>query len=180
MTAASLVDKLLAIHHAFAAGAIPHAFGGALALAYLTEEPRATKDIDVNVFCPADDVDRVFAALPPDVDRDTDAAARVRSDAQVRLWWGHTPVDVFFDVDEIHRDAAAHAREVPFAGATIPVLDGNELAVFKMMSSRPKHWLDIAEMIRAATIDPDLVATAFARIMGPEHEAIERLRAMTT
>lgn len=180
MSGPSLAAKLLAIHAAFEAGGIPHAFGGALALAYLTEEPRATKDIDVNVFCPAEDVDRVFAALPPEVDRDARDATRVRRDAQVRLWWDHTPVDLFFDIDEIHRDAAAHARHVPFAGVTIPVLDGNELAVFKMMYSRPKDWLDIAEMIEAATIDPDLVATAFARIMGADHEAIDRLRALTT
>lgn len=179
MNGPSLAAKLLAIHHAFDAGAIPHAFGGALALAYLTEEPRATKDIDVNVFCPATDVDRVFAALPPDVDRDPQDAEHVRRDAQVRLWWAHTPVDLFFDVGEIHRDAAAHARDVPFAGVTIPVLDGNELAVFKMMYSRPKDWLDIAEMIRAGTVDPHIVATAFARIMGPDHEAIARLHDLT-
>lgn len=103
-------------------------------------------------------------------------AASVRRDAQVRLWWDHTPVDMFFDVDAIHHDAAAHVRAVPFAGATIPVLDGNELAVFKMMYPRPKDWVDLAEMVRAGTLDVDVVAAASARIMGPDHESIDRLR----
>lgn len=178
MSAPSLAEKLLAIHHALDDGGIPHAFGGAIALAYLTEEPRATKDIDVNVFCPAAAVDQVFEALPPGVSRGARDAASVRRDAQVRLWWDHTPVDLFFDVDEIHRDAAAHARTVPFAGVTIPVLDGNELAVFKMRYSRAKDWLDLTEMVRAGTVDVDVVSAAFARIMGPDHESIERLRAV--
>lgn len=178
MTETPLAEKLLAIHRSLDAAAIPHAFGGALALAYLTEEPRATKDIDVNVFCPVDEVDRVFAALPADVQFGTEDAERVQRDAQVRLWWGHTPVDLFFDVEEIHRDAAAHVRTVPFAGVSIPVLDGNELTVFKMMFSRPKDWIDIAEMIRAGTVDVDQAATAFGRIMGRDHEALGRLHGL--
>jgi len=178
VTELPLAEKIVAIHHALDAGSVPHAFGGALALAYLTEEPRATKDIDVNVFCPVDEVDRVFSALPQGVEAGADDVERVRDDAQVRLWWGHTPVDLFFDVEEIHRDAAAHTRTVPFAGISIPVLDGNELTVFKMMFSRPKDWLDITEMIRAGTVDVDQVAIAFGRIMGPNHEAIGRLRAL--
>lgn len=65
MNGPSLAGKLLAIHHALDRGGIPHAFGGAIALAYLIEEPRATKDINVNVFSPAGHVDRVIEAPPP-------------------------------------------------------------------------------------------------------------------
>lgn len=173
-----LAGKLLAIHRGLEADAIPHAFGGALALAYLTEEPRATKDIDVNVFCAVASVERIFAALPRAVQRDAHDVEQVRRDAQVRLWWDHTPIDLFFDVSEIHRDAAAHVRTVPFAGVDIPVLDAIELTVFKMMYSRPKDWLDITEMIRAGSLDVDRAGTAFARIMGPNHEAIGRLQAL--
>ena len=42
--------------------AIPHAFGGALALAYYAE-PRATIDIDLNVFVPPDQFPAVAAPL---------------------------------------------------------------------------------------------------------------------
>jgi len=43
----SLPEKVVAIDSALTG--LPHAFGGALALAYYAE-PRATVDIDVNVF----------------------------------------------------------------------------------------------------------------------------------
>ena len=56
----TLVEKVLAVHDAFETAEIRHAFGGALALAYATEEPRGTRDIDVNVFARAEQVDAVF------------------------------------------------------------------------------------------------------------------------
>jgi hypothetical protein len=58
MTAAnrSLPEKIVAIDEALAE--IPHAFGGALALAYYAE-PRATVDIDINVFIPATEARRL-------------------------------------------------------------------------------------------------------------------------
>ena len=178
MSARTLAEKIVALHHALDAGGIPHAFGGTLALAYLTEEPRATKDVDVNVFVPVDQAERVFSTLPAGVEWSAADVETVGRDAQVRLWWEHTPVDVFFDVDEIHRQAAAHALVVPFADVELPVLDGNELTVFKMMFSRPKDWLDIEEMLRAGTVDVGAVSAAFERIMGPDHEALGRFRAL--
>lgn len=45
-----LAQRLLAVHDALDAAELPHAFGGAIALAYCTEEPRGTRDLDVNVF----------------------------------------------------------------------------------------------------------------------------------
>lgn len=176
MNAPSLAEKVVALHAGLDEAMIGHAFGGALALAYLTRDPRATKDIDVNVFAPVGEVERVLAALPPGVSRSADDVAAVRRDAQVRLWWDHTPVDMFFAVDAIHRQAEVRSRTVPFARIEIPVLDGNELTVFKMMFSRPKDWLDIEEMLRAGAIDVDAVCTAFGRIMGPDHAANARLR----
>ena len=52
-TEPALVGKVLALHRAFEAAGVIHAFGGALALAYWTADPRATADIDVNVSLPA-------------------------------------------------------------------------------------------------------------------------------
>ena len=59
MTRLALREKVLAVDGGLAA--VPHAFGGALALAYWAE-PRATVDIDVNVFVPTE---RVGAVLDP-------------------------------------------------------------------------------------------------------------------
>ncbi len=61
MTDPTLPEKVLRLHKALKRRKLPHAFGGALALAYCTEEPRATRDIDVNVFVGKDDIE---AAVP--------------------------------------------------------------------------------------------------------------------
>lgn len=53
---ASLVAQVLGIAHSLDRAGIEWALGGALALAYATEEPRGTRDIDVNVFVSAPEV----------------------------------------------------------------------------------------------------------------------------
>ena len=63
-TMSILARRLLAIHAAFATAGIPHAFGGAIALAYCTGEPRGTIDLDVNVFVASHDPDTALDALP--------------------------------------------------------------------------------------------------------------------
>jgi len=62
-----LAQQLLTIHAALMAAGIPHAFGGAIALAYCTGEPRATIDLDINVFVPHIAPDGAIAALPDQV-----------------------------------------------------------------------------------------------------------------
>ncbi len=175
MSGPTLVEKVLTIHDALEAAEVPHAFGGALALAYHVGDVRATKDIDLNIFASPEDAERVLALLPVGVEWDRSNIEAVRRDGQVRLWWEHTPVDLFFDVDDVHREAARHVRVVPFAGTAIPVLGSTELTVFKMIFSRPKDWVDISAMLEAGTVDPEAVGAAFARIMGPELEALGRL-----
>ena len=62
--APSIVGKITALHAALDHAELPHAFGGALALAWCTERARGTIDIDVNVFVGAARSAEVFAALP--------------------------------------------------------------------------------------------------------------------
>lgn len=114
-----LVEQVLVLHSAFVQARVPHAFGGALALAYWTEEPRGTRDIDCNIFVPADDSVGVLRALPAGVEVPADTAERVAAEGQIRLWWGGTPLDLFFDYAPVHRQAAAGARVVPLAGVDI-------------------------------------------------------------
>jgi hypothetical protein len=148
-----LAGKVLGLHAALEDAALPHAFGGALALAYCTHEPRGTKDIDVNVFIGIDRLDELVAALPSGVPVDeTDRAALVR-DGQTRLWWDGTPVDVFLSNHPFHDHAAASTRLVPFAGVDLPVLACAHLAVFKAFFGRAKDAVDVATMVSAGTVD---------------------------
>jgi hypothetical protein len=73
-----LDEKVLAIHRALARARIPHAFGGALALAYYAT-PRGTIDIGVNVFVRAVGAPRVLRALAPSVSRRAARTASPRS-----------------------------------------------------------------------------------------------------
>lgn len=148
----ALADKVVALHQAFDAAAIPHAFGGAIALAYCTGEARGTIDIDVNVFVSEHEPEQVLVALPKGVRREASTAARIKRDGQVRLRWESTPVDLFFNNHRFHEAAASRARRVPFESTEIPILDCADLAVFKAFFARPKDWVDIQAMSAAGTI----------------------------
>ena len=63
----NLAERLVAVHDSLTAAKVPHAFGGAIALAYCTEEPRGTRDIDVNLFVGAATAPGVLAELPEGV-----------------------------------------------------------------------------------------------------------------
>lgn len=153
----ALDEKVLALHRGLAAARIPHAFGGALALAYYAT-PRGTIDIDVNVFVRAPQAGRVLRALAPlGVERgDARALAEIAERGQVRLRWDATPLDLFFSYDPLHDGALARVRSVPFGDdASIPVLSAEDLALFKVIFDRPKDWNDLAEVLFAQGADFD-------------------------
>ena len=90
----SLSEKVLLIEAALQAARIPHAFGGAIALAYYAA-PRGTENIDLNLFVSPDEVDKPLAhlerlgihstGLPPAGDEDKDAAKKRKRRALERL-----------------------------------------------------------------------------------------------
>jgi hypothetical protein len=151
----NLAERLLAIHEALDRAGVEHAFGGAIALAYWTEEPRGTRDIDINVFSSPEDCEAVLAELPAGVAYDERTIATIIREGQARLHWDGTPVDLFFSGLPIHDQAARHRRAVAFEGEEIPVLGPLELALFKAMFDRTRDWADIEEMLAARSLEPD-------------------------
>lgn len=171
-----LPAKMVELHLCLDRAGIPHAFGGALALAWCTRRARGTIDIDLNVFVPVDDVDRVLAALPAGVEHsDADAQIATR-DGQIRLMWDRTPVDLFWNTTEFHEAAAARARVEEFAGASLPFLGCTDLAVFKALFNRTKDWADIEEMVEVGSLDVDRVLGTLVRYLGGDDARVERLR----
>lgn len=170
-----LEERVVEIHRVLDRHEIPHAFGGALALAYWTLDPRGTNDIDVNVFLPVEDCDQALRALPDGVDRPEGTEDRIRRDGQIRLWWETTPVDLFFDYARVHADAARDRQFVPFLDTEIPVLGPIELAVFKAMFDRTKDWADIESMISAQRLDIDAVRESLRRMLGSEDHRFAKL-----
>jgi hypothetical protein len=180
VTGLTLAQRVLAIEAALSD--VPHAFGGALALAYYAE-PRATIDIDLNVFVPPERFSDVAGPLrdlgvlidtPP-------VAALIDRDGQARVMWDSTPVDLFFAYDAFHAAAAAARRLVPFGDGTIPILAPEHLIVCKVVYDRPKDWVDIdAILADEPVIDRAEVLRWAARIAGDEDPRYNRVVAVLT
>jgi hypothetical protein len=152
----TLVELVLAVHHQLDSAGISHAFGGALALAYVAE-PRGTVDVDVNVFTPIaeiDDVLSVFAGLELRPERPREEWVPI---AGIRLRRGADlyPVDVFPSLDARYREVERRRVLLPFGAErrALPFLSAEDLAVFKLSFGRDKDWVDLRSIARAR---PDL------------------------
>jgi hypothetical protein len=172
----TLADRVLAIHAALNDADLPHAFGGALALAFHVEEPRATRDIDLNIFVPTDRVREAFTALPAGVVWTDDDVAETSERGQIRLFWDDTPVDIFFSTHAFHDVAALGIVDVPFEDTTLPVLGATALAVFKAFFDRTRDWADIEAMLEVGTIDVPQVLGWLVALVGERDERVLRLR----
>ena len=166
-----LGDILFAVHAALDEAQIPHAIGGAIALAYCTLEPRGTRDLDVNVFTGPERAREVLLAMPDGVELSGESLERAERDGQVRLQWGITPVDIFLSVLPFHDHVRDHVRLVPFEGHTIPVLSCTALAVFKATYDRPRDWVDIEAMVEARSLDLDEAKRWVLEMVGEDPRA---------
>ena len=173
-----LDEQIVAIERGFSRAGIPHAFGGAQALAYYGSI-RATHDIDLNVFLAASEAPRVLAVLG---ELGADVAnpglrVLIERDEQVRVRWEGTPIDLFFAYDALHRSSMKRRRRVDFYGDPIHVLSAEDLIVYKATFDRSKDWDDIGGMIFAspAPLDFDYVRHWLERIDSPERRRLIRL-----
>lgn len=172
----TLPERVVALDRALVD--VSHAFGGAIALAYYAE-PRATVDIDLNVFVAEPLAGRVLEPLRGlGVETDADAAQEVVAAGQIRVWWEATPVDLFFSYDPFHDAAEAAMRRVPFADTTIPILAAEHLVVCKVVFDRAKDWVDIDAMRDAGTeLDAAEIVRWVQRIVGDDDPRYERIMA---
>lgn len=168
-------SKLLAIHDALDRIGVRHAFGGAIALDYAIAEPRATRDIDINIAAPVEDAERILAALPSGIAARADVIERIRQEGQDRLRWGDVPVDVFFPQHPYHQVVASRTLPQLFRGATIEVLNPTDLTVFKAMFNRDKDWPDIRGMLEAGAVDEAEALRWLRSLLGTDHPSYLRL-----
>jgi hypothetical protein len=176
-----LDEQIVAIEQAFVAAGIPHAFGGAQALAYYGSV-RATHDINVNVFVSADEADAVLGLLG-ELGARVDAAelrVQIARDGQTRVRWDGTPIDLFFAYDALHESSLARRRRVDFYGDPIHILSGEDLILYKATFDREKDWSDIAGMIYASPerFDFDYVRHYLERIDADDQRRLTRLEVL--
>lgn len=179
----SLIDLVVTVHGRLAEAAVPHAFGGALALAYVAE-PRGTVDIDVNVFAPVEEIDVALAALAPvgllpEQDRaDWLPIAGIRLREQAEPF----PVDVFPALDPAYQAIQDRVVEHPFGpgAALLPFLSAEDLTLFKLSFGRPKDWVDITAIATAAPdLDVDYIERQLVHLRGPSmYPRVARLRSL--
>jgi len=152
---------------------VPHAFGGALALAYYAE-PRATVDIDINVGVAYESRMPLLAQLKGIGWHADDEAVRAAPAAGTRLRQvGETVViDLFFAFKDFHEMVLDRAVARPFFHAgerhELRFLSVEDLVVFKISFGRSRDWADIEAIRDAGTvIDPDYVERQLVQLDGP-------------
>ena len=173
-----LVEKLFAIHDSLTGAGFAHAFGGAIALAYCVEEPRGTRDLDVNIFVDASEARTVLAALPDDVRVRQKDVAQVERDGQARLDWDGTPIDVFLNNMPLHEAVASAVVWVPLEGREAPVLDCASLVIFKAFFDRTKDWADLEAVAQTTPADIEEAAAKIAELVGADDPAVSKLESL--
>jgi len=173
------------VYRALVRAGIDCEIGGALALAYHVDDPRATRDIDLNIGLNKDQALRALQALPDDAPWDDATCAAIARDGQVRIKWpvegaAPLPLDLFFAEHEFHRIAHDRAISVPMREDTVRVLSATDLTVFKTLFNRPKDWIDIQTMLDAhdSSVDLDEAAGWVGRIVGKSDSRVSRLRSL--
>ena len=127
------------------------AVGGALCLAYWGV-PRATKDLDLNLFVPEDALEPVFVALSavgaqvsPEIAR---ASIQERGDFVAQL--EDMRIDFFVAFHPYHATVASRLERARLPdGTEASFLSAEDLCVFKMLFHRAKDLVDLDRLFAA-------------------------------
>lgn len=168
-----LDTKILSLHRALKQAAIPHAFGGAIALAYYGV-PRGTEDIDLNLFVRSVREPDCLAALQP---LGVETASPAKAPAHQALWiWDPTPIHAFFSYDPFHDSCRERACWVPFADQEIPILGAEDITLFKILYDRPKDRSEVREVLlcMGEALDVDYLKHWLKRLVGRDDPRLGR------
>jgi hypothetical protein len=157
-----VADAARSIADALEEAGIDYAIGGALAYAYYGI-PRATNDIDLNVFPSSFAIPELVRALlhagceidqPRVVEQlstGNDASARC-------LGWR---VDIFAPSLPVHESARERRVSHPLQGRSAQFLSAEDLMVFKILYYRT---IDVADLERLILVQRDRLDTAYVRL----------------
>ena len=165
-TSVNFDDKLKWVLVQFNESHIPYAIGGALALGYYVLEPRATHDIDINVFARIDHADDVLDLLSEHVNITVEQKSKLLIDEQIRLFWEDTPLDIFFMNLDLHQRMRDKVQLREYAGIPIPILSVTHLVTCKAIFNRNKDWVDIDTVLAHPDLDKAEVTNSIVEICG--------------
>lgn len=148
------LDAALQISGALESHEISHAIGGAIAYG-LWAVPRATVDIDLNVFIAEPGLDRVIDLLQALGIRIDAEAARIQNAREGMFIgrWGLYRIDVFTPSIEFSWEAERTRVRHEVAGRSAWFLSAEAIAIFKLLFFRAK---DIGDIERLVALRPEL------------------------
>ncbi len=157
---------------------LPYAIGGAIALGFYAT-PRATIDVDVNVFvAPVADLQRALSALGEAgfaADDDPQVVAdQARADGQFRGRVAGLRVDVFVPAIPYYAELENRRKQVALFGRPFWILSAEDLVVLKMMFFRRKDLADVEAVMReqGALLDRRFVRQKLVDLSGESDERI--------
>lgn len=150
---------------------VPYAIGGALAYGQYGI-PRATNDVDVNVFVESGELDTVFAALRPLGVSIDETAARLAADREglIVLRLADFRLDVFTPSIDFSWEAGRTRVQHTVDGISVWFLSAEALCVFKLLFFRGKDVVDLERLIavQGRAIDAAYVRAQVATMLGED------------
>jgi hypothetical protein len=173
----SLIEVITALICALEQSGIPYAFGGAVALSAWSE-PRATVDVDLNVWIDEQRYGELFDTLEQagaEVDREA-GARRARAMGMIDARVAGYRLDIFVPSVQFYDEALARRQRVRIAGHDTWVLSPECLAVFKLLFFRGKDIVDLQRLveIQGDQLDVGFVRRHVAAMMGEDDVRVDR------
>lgn len=171
------VDVARLLADAFEGSGIDYAIGGALALGY-DSTPRATVDVEINVFVPApsrlQDALRVLTGAGFEPDDPTNLERTAIEYGQFRGRISGVRVDVFVPAIEFYASLNERKRRVTLLDRPICVLGPEDLPILELMFFRRKDPADAEAMLLGPEpVDLDRVRATLVDIVGEDDPRIE-------
>jgi hypothetical protein len=172
---ASLVGVIGQLIDRLEASRLPYALGGAVAYSSWGE-PRATRDVDLNIWVEPEALPEAFDALAAagvTIDR-PQAVAEAADRGLFVGWHGEYRVDVFVPSIPFYAEALARRVRVRLAGRDTWVLSPEVLAVFKMLFFRAKDLRDLERLlaVQGPRFDRAFVRGALVDMLGADAEQV--------
>lgn len=170
-------DIGLTIARTLETAGVPHALGGALAYG-VWALPRATKDVDLNLFVGPEHLAHAFEALErAGVTFDRAEAARLSMEEGLFIGWvGGCRIDVFTPSIPFSWEALKTRVSIEVAGEKVWFLSAEALCFFKMMFFRGKDIVDLERLIsnQGRKLDAPYVRRWLVETMGEDDERVRK------
>lgn len=167
----------LVLARALDARRLPYAIGGALAYG-VWALPRATKDVDLNIFLAPDALDPAFDVLiEAGVAFDRAEARRRAEDEGMFIGWvGACRIDVFTPSIPFSWEALRTRVFVEAGPSSAWFLSAEALSFFKLMFFRGKDVVDLERLItsQGKKLDAAYVRRWLVETMGPEDDRVKK------